>query len=65
MTIDKRVPFFLIAALVCALLVPVADPAHQWVAMTTAIAYAVLSLLFALDSWSRARERRRSRGTPT
>ena len=65
MKIDKRVPFFLIAALVCALLVPVADPAHRWVAMTTAIAYAVLSLLFALDSWSRARERRRSNATPT
>jgi uncharacterized membrane protein len=59
--IDQRVPFFLIAGVVCALLVPVADPDHRWVAAATAITYAVLALLFALDSWSRARERRRSK----
>jgi hypothetical protein len=58
--IDKRVPFFLVASLVCALLVPVADPQHRWVAAATAITYAVLALAFALDSWSRAHERQKS-----
>ena len=61
--IDKRVPFFLVAGVVCALLIPVADPKHRWVAEAAAIAYAVLALLFALDSWSRARELRRDRAT--
>lgn len=63
--IDRRVPFFLVAGLACALLVPVADPQHRWVAVTTAITYAALALLFALDSWSRARERRKSSNART
>ena len=55
---DRRVPFFLIAAVVCALLAPLADPEHRWVALATAVAYALLALLFALDSWARRRTTR-------
>ena len=52
---EKRVGFFLIAAVVCALLIPAADPEHRWVAATTSITYVVLAILFAVDNWSRAR----------
>jgi hypothetical protein len=52
---DRRVPFFLAAAVICAALVPVADAAHRWVAWATAGAYVVLALLSFLDSKSRSR----------
>jgi Ca2+/Na+ antiporter len=52
---DRRVPFFLIAAIVCVALVPVADPQHRWVAWTTAAIYVVLAFLLFLESRSRSR----------
>jgi hypothetical protein len=51
---DRRIPFFLGSAVVCLLLVPVADP-FAWVAELTAATYVVLALLVALDSLSRSR----------
>jgi hypothetical protein len=51
---DRRAAFFLAAAVVCALLVPVAD-GYAWIAATVAGVY----LLLALGSWLDARSRRR------
>jgi hypothetical protein len=52
---DRRALVFLIFAVVCALLVPVAEAEHRWVAEVTAIAYVVLAGASALDAWSRSR----------
>jgi hypothetical protein len=52
---DRRAWFFVVAALVCVLLVPLADPQHRWVAWTTGAAYVVLAVLSALDDWSRSK----------
>jgi hypothetical protein len=51
---DRRAAFVLLAALVCAALVPVADQ-WAWVALTVAGVYTVL----ALASWLDARSHRR------
>jgi hypothetical protein len=56
--LDRRAVFFLVAAGAAFALVPVADPEHRWVAAATGTVYVVLSLLVALDSWSRSRDRR-------
>lgn len=55
---SRRVVFFLIAALVCLSLAPVADPAFRWVAEVLAGTYGILALLAALDEWSRRRSGR-------
>ncbi len=55
---DRRIPFFLASAVLCFLLVPLADP-FAWVAEVTAATYAVLAALVAVDSLSRSRRRRR------
>jgi hypothetical protein len=52
---DRRAAFFVGAALVCFLLVPVADAGHRWVAGGTGGVYVVLAVLSALDHWSRGR----------
>ena len=52
---DRRALFFLGAAVVCLVLVPVADPEHRWVAIVTAVTYVVLAGLSALDHRSRSR----------
>ena len=52
---DRRAIEFLLFAVVCATLVPVAEPAHRWVAEVTAFAYVVLAAGSALDAWSRSR----------
>jgi hypothetical protein len=54
-THDRRARFFAVAALVAALLVPVADPEHRWVAVVLAIAYVVLATTSWLDNRSRAK----------
>jgi|tagenome__1003787_1003787.scaffolds.fasta_scaffold13419446_2 hypothetical protein len=54
---DRRAVFFLIAAGVCLLLVPLSDPKHRWVAGVTAIVYLVLAALSALDHHSRSGRR--------
>jgi hypothetical protein len=51
---DRRAIFFLGAAIVCFLLVPVSD-GYGWVAMTVGVVYVVL----ALGSWLDARSHRR------
>jgi hypothetical protein len=55
---DRRAVFFLVAALLCFLLVPVADAGHRWVAAGTGGVYVVLAALSALDHWSRRNHRR-------
>lgn len=52
---DRRALFFLVAAVICVVLVPLADPEHRWVAWATAFAYVVLAVLSALDHRSRSR----------
>jgi uncharacterized membrane protein YqjE len=54
---DRRAVFFLVAAGLCALLVPVSDPQHRWVAALTAVVYVVLAALSALDHHSRSGRR--------
>ncbi|MEY2398743.1 MAG: hypothetical protein QOJ00_1917 [Actinomycetota bacterium] len=52
---DRRALVFLIFAAVCALLVPIAEPGHRWVAEVTGLTYVVLAAASALDAWSRSR----------
>ena len=52
---DRRVAFFLGAAVLCFLLVPVADE-HWWVAAGTGAVYVLLALACALDRRSRDRD---------
>jgi hypothetical protein len=51
---DRRSAFFLVAAIVCAALIPFAEP-HRWVAIALAISYVVISAA----SWADGRTRRR------
>jgi hypothetical protein len=52
---DRRALFFVLAAIVCMLLVPLAESEHRWVAEVTAVTYLVLAAASALDAWSRHR----------
>ena len=52
---DRRAAFFAVASVVCALLVPVAEPELRWVPAWTSAVYAVLCVLSLLDSWARSR----------
>jgi negative regulator of sigma E activity len=54
---DRRISFFLIAAVVCLLLVPPTPPEFRWVAEVTSAAYVVLAVLVGLESLSRRRSR--------
>ena len=54
---DRRAVFFLGAAVVCALLIPVTDGEHRWVPIALSIVYALLSLA----SWADTHGRRRAR----
>ena len=49
---DRRITFFLAAALVCALMTPVAPGELRWVPIATAVTYVVLAILVALESLS-------------
>ncbi len=51
---DRRATFFLCAAVVCFLLIPVSD-AYAWVSITVGVVY----VLFAIGSWLDARGHRR------
>jgi uncharacterized linocin/CFP29 family protein len=51
--IDRRAAFFLFAAVVCALLVPVAD-GYAWVAAAVSVVYFVLAAGSWLDHRSRS-----------
>ena len=52
---DRRALFFIGAAAVCALLIPVTEGEHRWVP----IALAVIYVLLALASYFDARSKRR------
>jgi hypothetical protein len=52
---DRRVPFFLIAAIASLLLYYPTPETYRWVPMWLGIVYAVLAALTALDIWSRNR----------
>ena len=53
---DRRSVFFFCAAVVCALLIPVADPKHRWLPLVLAIVYLLLSVASWADARTRARE---------
>ena len=50
---DRRAAFFLFAALLGALLIPIADPQHRWVAVAVTITYTLLAAASALDKRTR------------
>ena len=54
---DRRAAFFLGAAVVCAILIPVTEQAQRWVPAALAIVYVVL----AVASWADKRTRTRGR----
>ena len=54
---DRRAVFFVGAALVCALLIPVTESEQRWVPAALSMVY----LLLALASWADRRSRRPSR----
>jgi hypothetical protein len=52
---DRRAVFFVLAAAIAALLIPVAEDKHRWVVEVVAVTYVVLAAASALDAWSRSR----------
>jgi hypothetical protein len=52
---DRRAFVFLLFAVVCVVLAPVAEPRHRWVPEVTAVVYVVLAAGSLLDAWSRSR----------
>ena len=50
--IDRRITFFLAAAVVCALMAPLAPAELRWVPVATAVTYVVLAILVVLESLS-------------
>ena len=57
---DRRAIFFLGAAFVCAILIPVTEQEQRWVPAGLAILYLVL----AVASWADKRTRTRGRADP-
>ncbi|HUP85352.1 MAG TPA: hypothetical protein VM143_06770 [Acidimicrobiales bacterium] len=55
---SRRVAFFVIAAIVCALLTLAAPVALRWVPETVAAVYAFLAILTAIELWAADREHR-------
>lgn len=53
--IDRRALFFAVFAVVCFVLVPIAEAKHRWVPEWLGIIYVVLAIASALDAWSRSR----------
>lgn len=56
--IDRRITFFLAAAVVSALMMPLAPAGLRWVPVATAVTYVVLAILVALESLSGRKNRR-------
>lgn len=50
---DKRIVFFLVAAVLCAVMTPLAPDDLRWVPMATAVTYVVLAVLVTLDALGR------------
>ncbi len=55
MKFDRRALVFLLFALVCVALAPVAEAKHRWVPEVTAAVYVVLAVGSLLDAWARSR----------
>ena len=53
---DRRAVFFLVAAIVCVVLIPLTGADERWVPITLSIVYTVLSVA----SWADTRGRRRT-----
>jgi hypothetical protein len=49
---DRRITFFLAAAVVCVLMTPLAPGEFRWVPIATAVTYIILAILVALESLS-------------
>jgi hypothetical protein len=54
----RRTTFFLISAVLCAVLIPAADEKLRYVPITLAFAYVALAIISQLDHWARGRARR-------
>jgi len=54
-TIDRRAVFFLLAAGLCALMLPITPDKERWVGVTLVIVYLVLAVASAADFRSRTR----------
>ena len=52
---DRRAVFLLVAAIVCAVMIPITGPEERWVPIALSIVYATLSVA----SWADSRSRRR------
>lgn len=50
---DRRVPFFLVSAIVCFALVAAAPDKYRGVCELTGVVYLILAGLTALDSWGK------------
>ena len=59
---SRRVSFFVVASVTCALLTFVAPGELRAVPVVVAAVYAVLALLTALEEWSQARHDREPEG---
>jgi hypothetical protein len=59
MRFDRRVILFAVLSVVCFALTPVADAKYANIPPIVGATYAVLSVLFLLDWWSRAHETKR------
>ncbi len=57
---DRRVYFFLGAALVVVAIYPITPAQYRWVAVSVAVTYVVFAVLFALSSISADRAARRN-----
>jgi hypothetical protein len=53
---DRRAAFFLLAAALCAVMIPIAEADVRWVPELTAVTYVVLALASFLDFRSRRRD---------
>jgi hypothetical protein len=53
--VNRRVGFFLVAALLCFALIPVLDAKFHWVPVAIGVIYLVLALLATLDLIGRRR----------
>ena len=56
---SRRVTFFVIAAVACAILIFAAPEDLRWVPEMMAVVYAVLAALTGLEEWSTSRHHRR------
>jgi hypothetical protein len=52
---DRRAAFFLIAALLCLVLTPVAESEYAWVCIGLGVIYVLLAVASYLDARTRAR----------